>query len=383
MKIDEKNKQGTQADYTPDVGFRSNTFVLGTYQDFVKQEAQYFLQHFSVPHDFESDWEKPSARELMAQGRRPNSNPSNISYLIASTLNNKTNPSLVMNNSIPFAEGAQYYFYRDQYTETNRDIEMLERFRDVAIQTMNKLDFAGMNGVQDFMPKNHVEFHHMDGRIHRDMNNEIGRLTNDIAFKYLIEQAPSNAPHTAEALEPFVNREIVIPYEQGIAQQRSLTTKVLGLMDIKEDVLKDYSKPEFLARFGRAIDLDAFNADANLNHIYHEAQSQNIAIPDSFVELQAGLNHLGRSGIEFTGVNAIQFPTNHRELSSILHREGVDINDSELRASAQSFKETIGKDALSRSPFTPIEKKVESPSDFAEALKAAQLHHSNDPSPSM
>ncbi|HFQ5128634.1 TPA: hypothetical protein ACGUU0_003120 [Vibrio vulnificus] len=318
---------------------RPNTFVLGTYDAFIQQEARYFLQEMSLDSELRSSLGLKSYSDKL-EG-------SSLSNVIAHSLNNKSNPMHLLSKAANFLN-ADYYFYREPEEAVDREQNMRARFQDVAIQSLNSLDSGKLNGLKDFLPKTTSDHWHMADRIQRDMNNEIGRQALGVTLHYLLNSNQST--HKPEDIEPYVQEHIVLPYKLNVEYQQDLAHKVVGLLDMKDSMLKSFSHAQFLERYGDALDVDAFNLNSN-KHIYTDAQAHSIAVPRTFLELQTGLEHFKAMGVKFEGQGRVNFPPNHRHFSTVCTREGFDINDTALREMATEFKDAVFDQAAAANPF--------------------------------
>ncbi|WP_343289994.1 hypothetical protein AAIA71_28585 (plasmid) [Vibrio harveyi] len=74
--------------------FKPNTFVLGSYQDFLQQEARYFLQNMSLNRELRNALGVTrSTSELSGTA---------LSHVVAHSLNKKSNPMHLVNQASNF-----------------------------------------------------------------------------------------------------------------------------------------------------------------------------------------------------------------------------------------------------------------------------------------
>ena len=345
-------------------------FFLGSYNDHLRQESQLFLQNLSFDRINSSNLDLGvSNRELRHEGI------GHLSQMIANTLNNNQNPLHVMQEHGQFYQAAPYFEY-DMYTTQNAEHEMFQRFQGIAHQTMNKLDFGGLNGVNDFYPMTGIDEGHMRNRILRDMDSMIGNEVMGLTVSYLNQNRGVEVHQAADIQEVF-DKEITQALQQSIEKQNSFPAKMVALTDLKNSVLQSFEHNEFLSRFGEAIIDNGFNPEVNQRGIFEEAVAHGISVPKDFGALQSALKHLEAEGIEFGGANAIRIPKDHRELSSVLNREGVDINQSLLIEQAREFRHDMIQAASLENPFSTIEQ----PKDVALNNLQELLHGPSSPSP--
>ncbi|MDN3661156.1 hypothetical protein [Vibrio agarivorans] len=280
-----------------------------------------------------------------------------ISHMIADALNSKQNPLHVMQEHGQFLQ-ASPYFFREVYDQIDAEYEMFNRFKGIATQTMNQLDFGGFNGVTDFQPQNHIQESHMQNRIIRDMDSAIGNEVMGLTVSYL-NQNRGVEIHNAADIQKVFDTEVTQALQQSIELQLSFPAKMVALTDLKNSVLQSFAHNEFLSRFGEAIIDNGFNPEVNQRGIFEEAIANGISVPEEFKTLQSALKHLESEGIEFGGTNAIRIPKDHRELSSVLNREGVDINNNQLIEHAREFKNEMVEVTERVNPFSTTEQPQE------------------------